>query len=667
MFKAAPANPYDDLVNKATSEDLIAEDWDAVLRICDKVTDEGEAGARNAVSSVMKRLAHRNPNVQSFALELANSIAQNCGRPAHAELGSRAFTGALDRLIRDRTTNPAVKQKATKYVSSWTREFGADPALGVMAELQSGLEQSRLAYESGASGAPGGAGAAVVGGGSGARTTSGSGSGESEAERRARLEEEELQRVLELSKQDKGGRGATSTGGGSGSGAGPSGSVAAHGYAAAPTTGPAAGGPPSSSSGPYPAREPTPPPAPPNKATASRVRAIYPFVTEEKGELPFERGDVIKVIDRMYDEWYTGAVGGRIGIFPISYVEPLPDPTPTELAREAQEEARVFAAQGMIVHLQRLLDGLDPSRGDRVQDVPELDDLYDRAVSLQPQIVALMKKYADQRAELEVIHAGVVKASRQYAQMARQPAPAFAQAPPATVYPQQPQGFPAGAVGVQPYAMPVVAAPSATAAVGGPTDEEQRRAAEEHKQAWDRYWAAQAAAQQQAAQAAAAMHPGQAQPATVGAEDLSAVGAPIQSEEERAKIAKAWEEYYKAMGYPVGGHPQQPQQQQQQGPINGSAPGGESRQHSGSSHSHHGYAPSAPETQPAYGGPTAPGQYATYDHARQPSYGAQPSQPGQDPYGGAANHQQPAYQGYPQQAHGATTGLERQVENLNFQ
>jgi signal transducing adaptor molecule len=107
----------------------------------------------------------------------------------------------------------------------------------------------------------------------------------------------------------------------------------------------------------------------PSKAEASRVRAIYPFVTQERGELSFERGDVIKVIDRMYDEWYTGAVGGRIGIFPISYVvsrivkrhlqpssrsdhrphlvqEPLPDPTPEELQREAQEEARVFAAQG---------------------------------------------------------------------------------------------------------------------------------------------------------------------------------------------------------------------------------------------------------------------------------------------------------------------------------
>lgn len=70
---------------------------------------------------------------------------------------------------------------------------------------------------------------------------------------------------------------------------------------------------------PFPAREPTPPPLP-TLANASRVRAIYPFVTHEQGELSFEKGDTIKVIDRMYDEWYTGAVGGRIGIFPISYV-----------------------------------------------------------------------------------------------------------------------------------------------------------------------------------------------------------------------------------------------------------------------------------------------------------------------------------------------------------
>lgn len=34
-------------------------------------------------------------------------------------------------------------------------------------------------------------------------------------------------------------------------------------------------------------------------------------------------------------------------IFPVTYVEPLPEPTTAELQREAQEEAQVFASLGM--------------------------------------------------------------------------------------------------------------------------------------------------------------------------------------------------------------------------------------------------------------------------------------------------------------------------------
>jgi hypothetical protein len=33
-------------------------------------------------------------------------------------------------------------------------------------------------------------------------------------------------------------------------------------------------------------------------------------------------------------------------IFPVTYVEPVPEPTTAELQREAQEEAQVFASLG---------------------------------------------------------------------------------------------------------------------------------------------------------------------------------------------------------------------------------------------------------------------------------------------------------------------------------
>lgn len=60
--------------------------------------------ARNAVAALVKRLAHRNPNVQMYALELANTLAQNCSKPLHEELSSRTWTTALTRLVNDRVS-----------------------------------------------------------------------------------------------------------------------------------------------------------------------------------------------------------------------------------------------------------------------------------------------------------------------------------------------------------------------------------------------------------------------------------------------------------------------------------------------------------------------------------------------------------------------------------
>ena len=44
MFGGSGTNPYDDLVNKATDENLTSENWEIILNLCDKVQDEGEQG-----------------------------------------------------------------------------------------------------------------------------------------------------------------------------------------------------------------------------------------------------------------------------------------------------------------------------------------------------------------------------------------------------------------------------------------------------------------------------------------------------------------------------------------------------------------------------------------------------------------------------------------------
>ncbi|OCF56299.1 class E vacuolar protein-sorting machinery protein HSE1 [Kwoniella mangroviensis CBS 10435] len=431
MFSTA-TNPYDELIVKATDENLASEDWALNIEVCDKVSGEGENGARQAVAALTKRLSHRNPNVQLYALELANTLAQNCGKELYGELSSRGWTGALDRLVNDRTTAAPVKKKALSYIKSWAKQFEdtGDPNLGIMGELYDQLRAKNFNFDEAEP------------------------QHEDAAEARQRQEDEELQRVLELSKQDKGGRTSYNYQPSNPSAGGSSSSAPNHNV----------GGSSSSSSRPYQQQQqqqyqaPQPvynPPAPQPEPeqpldinTATRVRALYTFTSAEVGELNFERGDYIKVLDRGFKEWWRGACNGKIGIFPVTYVEAVPEPSPRELQEEAQEEARVFASLGLVDQLLQTLKGIDPSRGDRIDDRPEIEEMYQASVGLQEQINSLIKKYSDQKAELEHMNANFLRAIRQYEEL-RNPAP-----PPAAYgyAPQQPsQADPYAQGGYQQY------------------------------------------------------------------------------------------------------------------------------------------------------------------------------------------------------------------------
>jgi hypothetical protein len=99
--------------------------------VCDKV-GSSDTGAKDAVAAMIKRLAHRNANVQLYTLELANALSQNCGNQMHKELASRSFTEAMLRLAGDRNTHQAVKAKILERMAEWTEMFARDPDLGIM-------------------------------------------------------------------------------------------------------------------------------------------------------------------------------------------------------------------------------------------------------------------------------------------------------------------------------------------------------------------------------------------------------------------------------------------------------------------------------------------------------------------------------------------------------
>lgn len=61
-------------------------------------------------------------------------------------------------------------------------------------------------------------------------------------------------------------------------------------------------------------------PAPASTPIITRVKALHTFEPTEPGELAFEKGDIIKVVDRGYKDWWRGQLKGRTGIFPVNYV-----------------------------------------------------------------------------------------------------------------------------------------------------------------------------------------------------------------------------------------------------------------------------------------------------------------------------------------------------------
>ena len=369
MFRAP--NPFEELVNKATDENLTTENWEFNLELCDRLASNDESDARKCMAAIQKRVVHRNANVQLYAITLTDTLSKNCGDAIHHEIASRAFMHTLSKVVRDPSTHNLVKQRILRTLLSWRDEYKHDDTLGLVADTVNDMREDF--YELDEEPAPA---------------------------RKDESEDDELQRVLALSIQDQGGRSsypeeATSV-------AGPS------------TRGPAEPKSSDCDSLPNPFSEPLSHEAPqpfapePRSARPSRVRALYDFEPDEPGELAFHRGDVIRVLDSVYEQWWRGELRHQVGIFPVNYVEALPDETPDMIQQEQELERSVFTHASDIHVLHARLQHLKPS--DNFVDDDELQELYQRSLALRPKIVRLMDTYHTKVQELRSLNDKFVRA-----------------------------------------------------------------------------------------------------------------------------------------------------------------------------------------------------------------------------------------------------------------
>ena len=140
-------------------------------------------------------------------------------------------------------------------------------------------------------------------------------------------------------------------------------------------------------------------PSTPPLQQAVRVRALYTYAPSNPTELAFEAGQSIKVIGRTYDQWWRGTLAGRVGIFPVNYVEPLPAPSAAELRLEREEEDELFERIAGFDELLERLRAVEPGR-----PIPDdVEELYAGCVGLQVKLGGLISKYAGAKAELETL------------------------------------------------------------------------------------------------------------------------------------------------------------------------------------------------------------------------------------------------------------------------
>ncbi|KAI4109768.1 MAG: hypothetical protein LQ339_001552 [Xanthoria mediterranea] len=363
MFRTQQ-NAFDEAVAKATDENLTSENWEYILDVCDRVSGQ-ESGAKDVVASMIKRLAHRNANVQLYTLELANSLSQNCGPTMHRELASRSFTDAILRLASDRNTHQQVKAKILERLGEWTEMFAKEPDLGIMEQAYMKLKSQNPNLHP-----------------------------PSKPTKRQitnvdrQKEEEELQIALALSIKEKTPPNQSAT-----KKATQNSSPSA---VQAPQQAPTSQAVPSGTTA----------------ATVSRVRALFDFQPSEAGELQFRKGDIIAVLESVYKDWWKGSLKGQTGIFPLNYVEKLSDPTQEELHREAQMEAEVFAE---IKNVEKLLTLLSTSSSElNVRDNEEITTLYHQTLSIRPKLIELIGKYSQKKDDFTQLNEKFIKARRDY-------------------------------------------------------------------------------------------------------------------------------------------------------------------------------------------------------------------------------------------------------------
>ncbi|PVU94439.1 hypothetical protein BB561_002548 [Smittium simulii] len=354
MFKSG--NTFEDIVSRATSEKLTSENWELILEICDRISED-QAGSKDCFAVINKRILHRNPNVVYYTLTLIESLVKNCGKAAQEQVASRVFTTTLIRILADKTVDGKIKQRILGNIQQWAFEFRQDPDLSLMEETFKKLQAQgkRFPAPHKPQKIP------------------------KKSEALEKEEEEHLQLALALSLSDIDNK--TQTSSQIRNEITRQKSIIKNDTLAIENE-----------------QTSTLPTQTSDKNKSQiKVKALFDFKPTESGELGFFKGDVIVVLDQKYQDWWRGELRNKRGIFPANFVQPMKDPKSNINDLEYVENLVLSESHNVEVLL-RMLSRMDPEK-DNISENTELQTLYSSTLALRPKIVKLIEEFSKKKDE----------------------------------------------------------------------------------------------------------------------------------------------------------------------------------------------------------------------------------------------------------------------------
>merc|ERR1712048_789727 len=115
-------NPFDEIIEKATSENNLGEDWALILHVCDQINST-ENGVRDSLKSIKTRLLNSNQRTSNAAVVLLDAGVQNCGTEFRRQVNDKEFTSVLEKICKN---HGPVSEKLRENISKWIEEYKTD-------------------------------------------------------------------------------------------------------------------------------------------------------------------------------------------------------------------------------------------------------------------------------------------------------------------------------------------------------------------------------------------------------------------------------------------------------------------------------------------------------------------------------------------------------------